>query len=243
MSTPTSPAPAPSPGLDGTSTAAVPLPPACASPVQVVLLDADGVLQLIGTPWEQALEASGGPGFAAALLAEEVDALSGRESLSSLLARLRKRLQVSRSTAELLELWWRATPDPAAWAVVRELRAAGYLTVLATNQQWERRAWMRERLGYDGLCNVDAYSCEVGVAKPAPEYFLRVLARVGLSPQEASRALFVDDSAQNIAAAHQLGLRTLHHPVDAGGAVLRAELLEALAGPEPAAGGTGPAAV
>lgn len=228
MSSPTPPAPT-STSLGGVGPAVVPLPPAASSPVRMVLLDADGVLQLIGTPWEQALEEGGGPGFAAALLAGEEDALSGRESLSSLLARLRARLQVPRSTTELLDLWWQAVPDPVAWAVVRELRAAGYLTVLATNQQWERRAWMRERLGYDGLCDVDAYSCEVGVAKPAPEYFLRVLARVGMSRQEASQALFVDDNAQNIAAARQLGLRTLHHPADAGGAVLRDGLRTVLA--------------
>ncbi|WP_194948474.1 HAD-IA family hydrolase [Actinomyces trachealis] len=222
------PSPSSETPTDPTSPAPAPLPPASSSPIRAVLLDADGVLQLIGTPWSVALEQGGGPGFAKELLAREEAALSGRESLSSLLTRLRRRLRVSKSTEELLAMWWRAAPDPAAWAVVRELREAGYLTVLATNQQWERRAWMSERLGYDGLCDVDAYSCDLRVAKPAPEYFRRVLYRIGIPVAEAASALFVDDNAKNIAAARDLGISTIHHPVDAGGAVLRAELVEAL---------------
>ncbi|WP_111836393.1 HAD-IA family hydrolase [Actinomyces bovis] len=197
--------------------------------MRAVLLDADGVLQLIGTPWIVALDQGGGPGFAKELLAGEQAALSGQESLSSVLTRLRHKLRIPHSTEELMAIWWRATPDPVAWALVRELRSLGYLTVLATNQQWERRAWMSERLGYKGLCDVDAYSCDLRAAKPDPEYFLRVLRRIGIPVEEAATALFVDDNAENIAAAQALGISTIHHPVDAGGAVLRTELLEALA--------------
>jgi len=36
------------------------IPPASSSPVRAVLLDADGVLQLIGTPWGEALTRGGG---------------------------------------------------------------------------------------------------------------------------------------------------------------------------------------
>ncbi|MBO3725696.1 HAD-IA family hydrolase [Actinomyces bowdenii] len=213
-----------------------PMPPAAAdapSPaafppsgaVRAVLLDADGVLQLIGTPWQEALEAGGGPDFAEALLSGEADALEGREDLRDLLARLIERLGLETGVEDLLDLWWRATPDPAAWQVVRDLRASGYLTVLATNQQHERRDWMRTVLGYDGLCDIDAYSCEVGAAKPDPAYFRAVLDLAGVG---AGQALFVDDNAQNIAAARALGIRTIHHPADSGGQELRRELAEEL---------------
>ncbi|BDA63819.1 hypothetical protein MANAM107_06530 [Actinomyces capricornis] len=198
--------------------------------MRAVLLDADGVLQLIGTPWEQALAAGGGPSFARALLDEEVDALEGREDLRDLLARLVERLGLEAGTEELLDLWWRATPDPTAWQVVRDLRASGYLTVLATNQQHERRDWMRTVLGYDGLCDLDAYSCEVGAAKPSPDFFHRVLALAGVS---AEQALFVDDNAENISVAQSLGIRSIHHPADAGGRVLRRELAEELGRAQP----------
>ena len=193
--------------------------------MRAVLLDADGVLQLIGTPWYRALSAGGGEAFARALLSGEGPALSGRESLRDLLERLVVELGLSKDADALMVLWRRATPDPPAWRLVRDLRAAGYLTVLATNQHEERREWMRTALGYDGLCDVDAYSCLLGAAKPDPDYFRAALEMAGVG---AGEALFVDDSAENIVAATALGLRTLHHPTDAGGRVLRHGVVEAL---------------
>ena len=196
--------------------------------MRAALLVADGVLQLIGTPWYQALSDGGGEPFAKALLSGEGDALAGRESLRDLLDRLIVELGLAGNADELMDLWRRATPDPLAWELVRELRASGYLTVLATNQQRERREWMRTALGYDGLCDIDAYSCTLGAAKPDPRYFAAVLSLADTRPD---RALFVDDSAANIAAAASLGIRTLHHPVDAGGAVLRDGVVRALSAP------------
>ena len=207
------------------SSSAPPLPPLGTTAVRAVLLDADGVLQLIGTPWYRALSAGGGEAFARALLSGEVPALSGKESLRDLLERLVVELGLSKDADALMVLWRRATPDPPAWRLVRDLRAAGYLTVLATNQHEERREWMRTALGYDGLCDVDAYSCLLGAAKPDPVYFRAALEMAGVG---AGEALFVDDSAENIVAAAALGLRTLHHPTDAGGRVLRHGVVEAL---------------
>ncbi|MDU0347661.1 HAD family phosphatase [Actinomyces sp. MRS3W] len=211
--------------------ASVPAPPTIptlgTTPIRAVLFDADGVLQFIGTPWDQALEEGGGAEFARALLAEEGPALMGREDLRTLLERLVTRLQLEASVEALLDLWWNATPDPLAWQTVRDLKAAGYVTALATNQQRERREWMRRSLGYDGLCDVDAYSCALGLAKPDPEYFHAVLELVGARPEEA---LFVDDNAANVSEAAALGIHTVHHPADAGGVLLREEVVAVLGG-------------
>lgn len=202
-----------------------PIPPAGTGPIRAVLFDADGVLQIIGTPWRRALAEAGGEEFATRLLAEEGPTLEGRRRLLPFLEELAGQLGLKSTGRELLELWRRATPDAAARRLVTDLRAAGYLTVLATNQQWERREWMRAHLDYDGLCDIDAYSCLLGVAKPDPDYFRAVLT---MARVDADEALFVDDSAENIATASALGLRTLHHPTDSGGRVLRRELIEAL---------------
>ena len=218
MSTPASPAP---------------LPPASTTTVRAVLLDADGVLQLIGTPWHQALTEAAGPGFCEALLREEVCALEGRESLMEVLTRLVRRLHLSPTPEELATLWWQATPDPVARDLVTRLRQAGYLTVLATNQQRERMEWMRTHLHYDGLCDLDAYSCTLGVAKPDPRYFTTVLERAGVAAHEA---LFVDDNAENIASAASLGIHTLHHRADAGGEGLWAGVSQELQRSQRAAG-------
>ncbi|CAM2907362.1 HAD-IA family hydrolase [Actinomyces slackii] len=203
-----------------------PIVPASASPIRAVLLDADGVLQIIGTPWVEALSQVGGEAFAHALLNGEEDAQTGRESLMALLERMVERFEVATPAQEILSLWHRAEPDPLAWQVARDLRAADYITVLATNQQPERRDWMRGVVGYDGLCDMSAYSCELGVAKPDPAYFLRVLELAGV---RADEALFVDDNAANVSTARDLGIRTVHHPADAGGELLRKEIIEALA--------------
>lgn len=200
-------------------------PSAATSPIRAVLLDADGVLQLIGTPWDEALSAGGGTEFKDALLNGEVDALCGRETLHALLTRLVVRLGLSASAEELMDLWHQATPDEEARSVVGELRAAGYVTVLATNQQPERREWMRDVLHYDGLCDLDAYSCVLGLAKPDPDYFRRVLEMLAMPAHEV---LFVDDNPENITAARELGMATVLHPADAGGTVLRGEILDVL---------------
>ena len=63
------------------------------------------------------------------------------------------------------------------------------------------------------------------MAKPDAAYFRRLLELAGV---EADQALFVDDSATNIAAAREVGLRTIHHPADAGGELLRREVTQAL---------------
>lgn len=204
------------------------VPPLGTGPVRAVLLDADGVLQIIGTPWHQALAEVGGEDFADQFLTSEHPALEGREPLAAVLDRLVHRLNLTSSVEEIMQVWWRATPDPLARQLVGDLRAAGYVTVLATNQQVERMGWMRSQLGYDGLCDIDAYSCTLGVAKPDPRYFETVVRLVGVSAHEA---LFVDDNAQNIESARTVGLRVLHHPADAGGQVLRRGVVEALSQP------------
>ena len=63
------------------------------------------------------------------------------------------------------------------------------------------------------------------MAKPDAAYFQRLLELAGV---EADQALFVDDSATNITAARKVGLRTIHHPADAGGELLRREVAQAL---------------
>ncbi len=51
-------------------------------------------------------------------------------------------------------------------------------------------------------------SAEEKVMKPAPDIYLRALARLGRQPDEA---VFIDDFAHNIAAAQQLGMATIHY--------------------------------
>ena len=70
------------------------------------------------------------------------------------------------------------------------------------------------------------YSCRLGVAKPAPEAFRRVISDLGAQPGEM---LFIDDRAENTRAARDLGMRTI--TFTSAGELDRALRLAALAEP------------
>jgi putative hydrolase of the HAD superfamily len=62
---------------------------------------------------------------------------------------------------------------------------------------------MRTTLGYDAVFDTCFYSCELGAAKPFPEFFAAVLATIDAEPSEV---LFVDDDAAYVAGAREIGL-------------------------------------
>lgn len=84
------------------------------------------------------------------------------------------------------------------------LRAEGCRTALVTNNAAEFRDGWRKSIPVDDLFDVIVDSSEEGVRKPDPRIFERTLERLGV---EASRAVFLDDYAGNIAAAEALGIR------------------------------------
>ena len=51
------------------------------------------------------------------------------------------------------------------------------------------------------------YSCEIGLRKPDPKIFQHVLSQQNLLPKHT---LFIDDNIENIAAARNVGLQTIH---------------------------------
>lgn len=120
------------------------------------------------------------------------------------------------------EVWLSVRTFPETVALVRSLREAGLGVHLATNQHTRRAAYMKQVLGYDQLFDTSFYSCELGAAKPEPEFFRRVLVQLGDPPPE--QVVFVDDSRRNVESAAGLGLRALQWHLDEGTAVLRARL-------------------
>lgn len=196
-----------------------------ARPVRVMLWDADGVLQHPRHEWRPRLDAWGGPGFAEALFAAEVPALRGelpfRESLALL---LRERPEVTAGVGDLLELWEQVEGDPAALELVRAVAGSGVTCVLATNQQDHRKEFLRRRFGYDDLFARSFYSCDLGAMKPEPAYFERVLAALGIDPEDAGEVGFVDDSPANVDTALGLGIRAVHHDPASGVEGLRSVL-------------------
>ncbi|MFN8621718.1 MAG: HAD family phosphatase [Chloroflexota bacterium] len=110
---------------------------------------------------------------------------------------------------ELIEAYWTRWPEmlhsdiPGTVAILRELRDAGVRILALTNWSAETFPVARERFDFLGWFEGIVVSGEEGVAKPDPAIFELLLERYGV---DARTALFVDDRAENVAAAEALGM-------------------------------------
>jgi len=86
--------------------------------------------------------------------------------------------------------------------ILRELRSHGKLVLLSNYSPWYREV-IRLRPELNDLFDVMFFSCELGVRKPAPEYFSAVLASLNLP--FGSTVHFVDDRRENLVVPHRLG--------------------------------------
>ena len=106
-----------------------------------------------------------------------------------------------------------STPVSIHWAVVhriRELRAAGVGLALLTNNVREFGDTWRRTFPVE-LFPVVVDSCEVGLRKPDRRIYELTCERAGADPEAA---VFLDDNADNVAAARALGIETVHVGTD-----------------------------
>lgn len=104
-------------------------------------------------------------------------------------------------------VWDRSVPHPEALAVARGLRARGDFTLAAlNNESRELNDYRIERFHLGEIFHAFFSSCETGRRKPEPDAFRYPLALTHRRPEET---LFLDDREENVAAAAQLGLRTV----------------------------------
>jgi len=89
---------------------------------------------------------------------------------------------------------------------IRQWQAAGYQVALLSNYSLELEALLNEH-GVDGLFNPVVISAQEGVLKPGAHLFWIALNRLGASPADV---LFVDDFAENVAGAANVGLHAIH---------------------------------
>lgn len=177
--------------------------------ITAVLWDADGVLQRARPGWRQTLIDIGGADFPDAVIeVEEQGPMIGRGSFRTALETLLRDRGIDVDPERILALWDRVDSVPAALQLVRRVRAQGVRCHLATNQHDRRTALMREVMRYGDHLDRQFYSCELGVAKPDPEFFLAILRALALRPDEV---LFIDDLPANVAAARSVGLSAERH--------------------------------
>jgi putative hydrolase of the HAD superfamily len=96
------------------------------------------------------------------------------------------------------------------WPVVhriRELKGAGFQLALLTNNIAEFGDHWKATFPLDELFEIVVDSSSVGMRKPDPAIYLLTLAQLEVEPAES---VFIDDNADNIRAARDLGMQTVH---------------------------------
>jgi epoxide hydrolase-like predicted phosphatase len=106
--------------------------------------------------------------------------------------------------------FWRTTAPGVHWMVVhkmRDLKARGVRLGLLTNNVKEFGDNWRAMFPIDELCEVVVDSSHVGMRKPERAIYELTCERMGVAPGET---IFVDDNADNIEAAGEYGMNTVH---------------------------------
>ena len=93
------------------------------------------------------------------------------------------------------------------WSLTSEFRAQGGKTAFLSNGVPEGMTRVRAGRKLADYFDEVIVSYEVGLTKPDARIYELTLERLGVNAQDA---LFVDDCAENLTAAAQLGIQTLH---------------------------------
>lgn len=105
------------------------------------------------------------------------------------------------------DFWWGDRLDEELAAFLGALRGP-YKTAILSNAWSDARVVFTERFHLERIADVMVISAEVGLAKPDPRIYRLALAELG-APAES--AIFVDDVAENVAAARALGLHAIQY--------------------------------
>ena len=99
---------------------------------------------------------------------------------------------------------WSRRLLPGAVELLASLRPRYRLAALSNSNElhWDRNT---QDLGVADLFELALSSHQCGLAKPAPEFYLLALERLGVSPDAV---VFFDDVTANVAAASALGIRS-----------------------------------
>jgi 2-haloacid dehalogenase len=101
-----------------------------------------------------------------------------------------------------------AGPIPGTVALLAALKRAGYPLYGLSNWSAETFARIRPRYAFFDWFDAIVISGEVGLVKPDPAIFALLLTRIG---RAAADCLFIDDGADNIAAARRLRFQTIRY--------------------------------
>jgi putative hydrolase of the HAD superfamily len=134
---------------------------------------------------------------------EELPVWRGKGDYFAEISELLAAYGVDTPASDIHEAAWLAIDVIDETAILaRQLGGTGYGVHLATNQDPGRARFMRTELAYDELFDVGCYSCDLGIAKPDPRFFVQVARIVGSRP---GFLVPIDDIPANIASPRSVG--------------------------------------
>jgi putative hydrolase of the HAD superfamily len=191
--------------------------------IDAVLFDADRVIQRPTSDLWAALKSVGsrigaGDQLVEDLLSAENRSLTGQRDFKQAIIEILDRWGSTISPSEILDLWHHFETEPVVMSLIQQLRANGVDCHLATNQQTYRRNVMHDERHYGDWFDQTFYSCDLGVAKPAPAFFEAILRSID---RPADSVLFIDDRQINLAGAKSVGIHAERFHLAEGADALR----------------------
>jgi len=96
--------------------------------------------------------------------------------------------------------------NPETEALMKELKAAGYLVGILSNMPRDFLAWAKKNIPVFSLPHFGLFSCDVNLIKPEEAIYRKLLSMIGV---EAAELVFFDDKAENIAGAMAVGMEAI----------------------------------
>jgi putative hydrolase of the HAD superfamily len=183
------------------------------SNIQAVLFDADGVTQLTGDFLRYMEEQYGWSEekydeFFHVLFRKDgyKESLKGNVDFITVLAENLAEFECDCNAGDFMYEWLHRNIviDEEMWRNIGKLRSNGTKCYLASNQEKRRAHYIRNDLGYERHFDGLFFSCELGVLKPLPSYFKKILEAIRIPPVNV---LFFDDYEDSVITAESLGIK------------------------------------
>ena len=94
--------------------------------------------------------------------------------------------------------------NPGTVALMEDVKKAGYILGILSNIPQDFLAWARKNAPAFSLPHVGLYSCDVGLIKPEPAIYQKLLSLAGVKGEEL---VFFDDRSENVKGAADLGIK------------------------------------
>lgn len=180
--------------------------------IKAIMVDVDGVVVVHPDAhgWSAKLERDLGVPVARLRTAffeqHWADVSHGRAALRDRLSPVLREIAPHLTTDKLVDYWFAndAHVNEALLGELAAIRANGIEVHLATVQEHERATYLWEQLDFRSRFDGLHYSAELGVAKPAIDFYRSIEARTGFRPKDL---FLIDDMPANVDGAISAGWR------------------------------------